>query len=120
MLGSKDAQPKFGLSTVDPEPAWRMGAAASRYIAEDGQDSNGKFNYDFTTNLASYTTPVLFIAGALSQVLGESLQTEQVQRYPSATLKVVNGAGHDVQWVKTGEVLTQIRTYLDARKGGIQ
>lgn len=120
MLGAKDAQPRFHTSRVDPSPVWRMGAAASRYIMEDGQDKEGKFNYDFTTDLAAYTTPVLFIAGALSEVLGPSLQQQQVLRFPSASLEVVNGAGHDVAWIKTAEVLTHIRTYLAARQGGSQ
>jgi proline iminopeptidase len=119
-VGMRDGQPRFHQSTVDPQLAWRLGAVASRYITEDGQDANGVFNYDFTTNLAAYTTPVLFIAGSWSEVLGPSLQQEQVLRYPSASLQVVDGAGHDVAWVKATEVLTQIRTYLDALKGGSQ
>ena len=118
MLGGKDGQPSFHLSTVDPQPGWRLGAAASRYVMEDGQDGNGHFNYDFTANLVAYPTPVLFIAGSWSEVLGESLQRQQVLRYPSASLQVVNGAGHDVAWVKTAEVLTHVRAYLDARRGG--
>ncbi len=120
MLGAKDAQPLFHLDRVNPSPVWRLGAAANRYIEEDGQDANGVFVYDFTTNLAAFTTPVLFIAGAWSEVLGPSLQQQQILRYPSATLQVVEGAGHDVAWVKTPEVLTLIKGYLDARKGGIQ
>jgi len=120
MLGMRDGQPKFHQSTVDPQPIWRLGAVASRYITEDGQDENGKFVYDLTTNLAAYTTPVLFIAGAWSEVLGPSLQQEQVLRYPSASLQVVDGAGHDVAWVKATEVLTAARAYLDALKGGSQ
>ena len=118
MLGSRGSQPRFHLSKTDPSPVWRLGAAANRYITEDGQDKNGVFTYDFTANLAAYTTPVLFIAGSLSEVLGPSLQVEQMQRYPSATLQVVDGAGHDVAWVKTPEVLSHIRAYLDARRGG--
>jgi proline iminopeptidase len=120
MLGARNGQPRFHLSTENPEPQWRMGAAASRYLNEDGQDGNGKFVYDFTTNLAAFTTPVLFIAGAWSEVLGPSLQVDQVLRYPTASLQIVDGAGHDVAWVKTAEVLTHIRAYLDARKGDNQ
>jgi proline iminopeptidase len=119
-LGMRDAQPKSHISTVDPEPGWRAGAAANRYITESAQDGNVKFDYDFTTNLVSYTTPVLFIAGALSEVLGPSLQQEQVLRFPSASLEVVAGVGHDVHWVKAAEVLTHTRPYLAARRGGIQ
>jgi len=117
-IGVRDGQPKFHLSKTNPEPMWRLGAAAARYIMEDGQDHNGRFNYDFTTNLAAYQTPVLFIAGSWSEVLGQSLQQKQILRYPNATLEVVNGAGHDVAWIKTPEVLTHIRAYLDARQGG--
>jgi pimeloyl-ACP methyl ester carboxylesterase len=116
-VGSKDAQPKSHLSSVDPEPSWRMGAAASRYVSESGQDRNGRFKYDFTTHLAAYTTPVLFVAGALSEILGPSLQQDQVLRFPSASLQVVDGAGHDVQWVKAAETLRHIRAYLAARGG---
>ena len=119
LLGLRSSQPKFGLSSTDPEPVWRLGAAANRYLTEQIQDGTGVFQYDFTTDLAAYTTPVQFIAGSLSQVLGPSLQQQQVLRYPSASLAVVDGAGHDVAWVKAAEVLTLIRAYLDARKGGI-
>jgi proline iminopeptidase len=118
MLGVRDAQPRFHQSTVNPEPGWRLGAAAGRYLMEDGQDENGVFDYDFTSNLSAYTTPVLFIAGAWSEVLGESLQQQQQLHYPSASLEVVDGAGHDVAWIRTPEVVAHIRAYLDARKGG--
>lgn len=117
MIGARDGQPRFHQSTVDPQPSWRLGAAANRFVTEDGQDAHGVFDYDFTTNLTAFTTPVLFIAGSWSEVLGPSLQQEQVLRYPSASLQVVDGAGHDVAWVKATDVLTHIRTYLAALKG---
>ena len=68
----------------------------------------------------AYTTPVLFIAGSRSEVLGESLQRQQVYRYPSATLEVVAGAGHDVAWVKAADVVAHVRRYLDSRRAGVQ
>jgi pimeloyl-ACP methyl ester carboxylesterase len=121
MLGARDAQPRFHeRKDVDPSPVWRLGAAANRYVEENGQDERGVFVYDFTTNLSQFTTPVLFIAGSLSEVLGPSLQQEQIKRYPTASLEVVDGAGHDVAWVKTSEVLTHVRAYLDALQGASQ
>lgn len=117
-LGVRDGQPRFHLSKTDPEPGWRLGAAAAKYVTEDGQDGNGRFTYDFTTNLAAYPTSVLFVAGSLSEVLGPSLQQKQVLHYPAASLEVVDGVGHDVAWVRAAEVLTHVRTYLDARQGG--
>lgn len=114
LLGLKESQPRFHQQMgVDPEPVWRLGAAANRYVAEDAV-------YDFTTNLSRYTTPVLFIAGSLSEVLGEALQREQMSHYPSASLHVVSNAGHDVSWTHAGEVLTYVRAYLSARKGASQ
>jgi proline iminopeptidase len=115
-MGMRDHQPRFHQSKDDPEPSWRLGAAANRYLMEDGQD-DGVFTYDFTTHLSAFTKPVLFIAGEWSEVLGESLQSEQMLYYPSASLRVVNGAGHDVAWVKTPQVMAHIRTYLESLKG---
>src|SRR5690606_18379839 len=111
---------RFNQRVDNPSPVWRLGAAANRYIVESGQDKDGELIYDFTTNLDAYTTPVLFIAGSMSEVLGELLQEEQMKHYRSASLEVVTGAGHDVAWVKPGAVLTHIRAYLDDRTGEIQ
>ncbi len=117
-LGLRDAQPRFHESTTNREPIWRLGAAASRYIQEDGQ-TNGVPTYDFTNHLSAFTKPVLFLAGSLSEVLGPSLQSQQVLKYPHASLAVIDGAGHDVAWVKTADVLAHVRPYLNARDGGL-
>jgi proline iminopeptidase len=118
MLGVRDGQPRFHQrNDVNPSPIWRLGAVVNRYLLEDGQDANGVSIYDFTQQLSQFTTPVLFIAGGLSEVLGPSLQQEQIHQYPTATLEVVSGAGHDVAWTNTPEVLAHVRAYLDALKG---
>lgn len=118
MLGLKDSQPRYHQSRTDPEDGWRQGAAANKYLIEDGQNGAGDFDYDFTTRLSAYTTPVLFIAGSRSEVLGPSLQQRQVTQYPAATLTVVNGVGHDVAWVRSAEVITAVHDYVNARQGG--
>ena len=120
LLGLKESQPRSHQDMSNPAPMWRMGAVAARYIQEDGQDANGVAVYDFTSNLARFTPPVLFVAGSRSDVLGPSLQAQQVQRYPSASLFVVDGVGHDVAWLRTPEVLARVRVYLDALKGASQ
>jgi len=115
MLGVRNSRRWSPVGAPNPAPVWRMGAAANKYILEDGRDSTGRFTYDFTTNLSAYTTSVLFIAGSRSEVLGESLQRQQIGRYPLASLEVVAGAGHDVVWVKSAEVVAHVRQYLGAR-----
>ena len=109
---------QLGRHGGDTSPVWRLGAAAHRYIMEAGQDGHGRFVYDFTTNLSAYTTPVLFIAGSQSDVLGPALQVSQVLRYPDASLAIVAGAGHEVAWTHAADVVTHIRAYLNARNGG--
>jgi len=119
LIGLRDGQPRFHQRLdVDPEPSWRLGAAVNRYLPEDGQDEHGVYIYDFTTNLSRYTTPVLFMAGSLNEVIGADFQREQLQHYPSASLRVVEGAGHDLNWTHTQEVVALVREYLDARRGG--
>jgi len=121
MLGLKDSQPRYHQQMdVDPAPFWRLGAAVNKYLEEDGQDENGVAVYDFTDKLSAYTTPVLFITGSLNEVIGEAFQRQQVLKYPSASLVVVENAGHDLEWTHTSEVLTYVREYLDAREGDSQ
>jgi proline iminopeptidase len=117
-LGDKVSQPRFHQRTdVDPEPFWRFGAAAARYLTEDGQDGHGRFVYDFTDHLSTFRRPVLFIAGERSEVVGPSLQREQAKHYPNARLAIVSGAGHDVQWTHTAAVLELVRGYLASLEG---
>jgi proline iminopeptidase len=114
MLGYRQAQPKFHQSfDVDPSPSWRLGAAASRYIQEDGQDADGKFVYDFTTHLDAFDKPVRFIASGWNEVLGEEFQREQMTSYERADLRVVPQVGHDLSWVKPAETLGWIHEYLE-------
>ena len=120
LLGYKNSQPKYHQQMdVDPEPVWRLGAAANRYLAEDGQNSKGVAVYDFTANLSRFTTPVLFIAGGNSEVLGPSLQREQVTDYPVASLVVIPDEGHDVHWTQPAQIVSLIRGYLTTRAGGL-
>ncbi len=94
------------------EPSWRNGAKAGRYLQEDGQDAQGRYNYDFTTTLQAFPGRVLLIAGSRSEVLGPTLQQEQLPLYRDARLKVVEGGGHDVHWTHTAAVMQHIRSFL--------
>lgn len=119
LLGFQEAQPRSHIRiSPDPAPLWRIGAVAIRDLTEDGRNEHGEFDYDFTTHLSEYATPVLFVTGSRSEVLGEPLQRDQVLLYPAASLVVVAGAGHDVAWTNAPEVLAHVRAYLDTLKGG--
>jgi proline iminopeptidase len=112
-IGAWDHQPRNNARRgPGAEVSWRTGAKAARYLQENGQDDQGRFNYDFTTNLQAFTGRVLLIAGGRSEVLGVPLQEEQRPLYRNAVLKVVAGGGHDVHWTHTAEVMEQIRLFL--------
>ncbi|MBK7594089.1 MAG: alpha/beta hydrolase [Gemmatimonadetes bacterium] len=118
-IGAKGAQPRNNVRQgPGAEPSWREGAFANRYLQEDGQDGAAKFNYDFTANLQAFTGRVLLIAGARSEVLGPTLQQAQRPLYRTATLKIVDGGGHDVHWTHTAEVMGHVRAFLAVPQGG--
>lgn len=120
-LGIRDAQPRFHIQQDPASPFWRLGAAANRYITEDGMDDDGNAVYDFTAHLAAFETEVLFVASGLNEIIGRDFQAKQMSAYPSARLEVVEGAGHDFAWLKPAETLALIRDYiarLDAAKAG--
>lgn len=121
-LGVRYSQPRFHVQDDPHSPIWRLGAAASRYIEENGQDDEGNAVYDFTTNLAAFGTEVLFLASGLNEVIGRDFQARQLAVYPTATLEIVEGCGHDFAWVKPAETVDRIRQYIarldDQEKGG--
>ena len=97
---------------LDPQSDWRNDRVWENQALSADDNAPGRFTYDFTTNLAAYTTPVLFIAGSQSEILGESLQRQQIGRYPSASLEIVAGAAQDVVWAKAAEVVARVRRYF--------
>ena len=115
-LGIRDSQPRFHQQVDPPAPFWRLGAAANRYVEESGQNDNGDMVYDFTTNLAAFTTEVLFLASGLNEVIGRDFQQRQTAAYPNALLEIVEGCGHDFGWVKPGETLSHVRQYIERLK----
>lgn len=118
MLPTVEGQPKYHQEHGgdDPQPFWRFGATANKYLQEDGQDSAGKFIFDFTTNLDQFTRKVLFMASGKNEVTGEAHQRMQMQLYPNADIAVIPNCGHDFWWTKTAEVVAAIHEYLDEIK----
>jgi pimeloyl-ACP methyl ester carboxylesterase len=112
-LGVGDSQPRFHEQADPHSPFWRLGAAAYRYIIENGQDDGGDAVYDFTTELSAFGTEVLFLASGLNEVIGRDFQARQLAAYPNARLEVVEGCGHDFAWLKPDVTVGHIRQYLE-------
>lgn len=113
LLGYRDSQPKYHQDQEnDPAPFWRMGAAASRYVVESGTDDGGRFNFDFTDNLAAFTRPVLLVSSSDNEVIGEAFQKRQAEFFPSAEVRVIPNSGHDCHWKKPGKTVALIRSWF--------
>lgn len=117
-IAEGDAQPRNNVRRgPGAEVFWRNGAMANRYVQESGQNSRGVFTYDFTTNLRSFTRPVLLIAGGRSEVLGPQLQAEQRALYGNASVATVADGGHDVHWTHTAAVMALVHDALRRAQG---
>ncbi len=113
----KESQPKYHQALeIDPAPFWRLGVATSKYIQEDGMDSNGKMTFDYTSNLENYPTKVLFIASDKNEVIGKEFQRRQISFFENTELSVITNVGHDLDWLKPAEIVELTHNYLNEIK----
>ena len=118
-VGDRVNQPRHNQRFApDPEPYWRFGYVAYRALDDDARDASGRYVFDFTSALSRFRRPVLFLAGARSEILGPTLQVRQASLYPSAEIEVIAGGGHDFAWTHSTETVTAIRRYLGRVTGG--
>ena len=104
----------YHFSETDILPVFRFGAVASvNDLGPDGMTSDGTYTFDFTTNLSQFTTKVLFINGDLNEILTPEFQEKNRAYLPNSELKMIEGVGHDLIWIKPGEHVELIKEYLD-------
>jgi proline iminopeptidase len=104
----------YHFDETDVLPVFRFGAIASvNDLGTDGMTSDGTYTFDFTTNLHKFTTKVLFINGDLNEVLTPAYQEKNQAYLPNSELIIIKGVGHDLIWIKPGEHVKLIKTYLD-------
>jgi proline iminopeptidase len=104
----------YHFSETDLLPVFRFGSVASvNDLGADGMTSDGTYTFDFTTNLDQFTTKVLFINGNLNEMLTPEFQQKNRAYLPNSELKMIDGAGHDLIWIKAGEHVKLIKEYLD-------
>ena len=100
----------YHLSTTDPAQGWRLGAIAATALLRSAP------NFDFTTGLHQYTSPVLFIRGGLNEIHNAAYMERQMAYYPAAQGITLDDVGHDLHWVKAPEVVAAIRAYLQPNR----
>jgi proline iminopeptidase len=92
----------------NPVPSWRKGAVVNARLLEIGLDQG----FDWTTHLAEFPHPVLFLRGELNENMPLEHQQELASHFTRAEVVTVPGAGHEVTWEKPDEFLGHVRDYL--------
>ena len=113
LLKLKDSQPNLNEGVDNPRPVWRVGAVANKAINESLQDSDGKYNFDFTTNLHLFTKNIIFIRSTLNKVLDLEYHLKLLTYYPSTNLITILNVAHDLLWINPEAVLDAVRSYLE-------
>jgi proline iminopeptidase len=107
-VGLLPGSPREHPDPERPMPLWRKGAIAGSALpamaVRDG--------FDWTTNLAEYTRPVLFLRGDLNENMPLEHQQELASHYADARIITVPGVGHEGMWEQPDKYLVHIRAYL--------
>ncbi len=104
----------YHFSETDILPVYRFGAVASvNDLGPDGMTSDGTYTFDFTTNLNQFTTKVLFINGDLNEMLTPGFQEKNRAYLPLSEIKIIEGVGHDLIWIRPDEHVRLMKEYLD-------
>lgn len=89
-------------------PAWRFGATASQTAGKTGAAEIELI----AQGAESYPGPVLLLAGACNDWLGEDAQRVHLNFFQNGELKIVPNSGHDMIWDNPDETLPLIRAFL--------
>lgn len=89
-------------------PSWRFGKVASEALTGE--------TFGESTDHAG---PILFLAGADNDWIGEALQSGHADSYPNAELAVIPDAAHDMVWDNPTHTVATIRAFLVRSTGSV-
>jgi proline iminopeptidase len=95
-----------------PFPIWRFGVICNLASIEYVLDNP----LDFTENLGSYTTKVLFAYSELNKAYGKEHAEEVSSQFPNVELFEVKGAGHEAVYFGWDKLYPSIQVYLNEIK----
>lgn len=91
LLAAADGTKDNPTGNEDVLPFWRAGAVVNKALFDIGE----KEKPDWTTNLNSFSTKVLFVYSEKNKAYGLSHAQRVSSAYPNVQLEKINGAGHD-------------------------
>jgi proline iminopeptidase len=107
-LGAIRGMPAEHRDPANLSPLWRSGAVVRKSLMDLGE----RDGFDWTTHLAAFEPPVLFLRGDLNTAAPLDYQQELAAAYPHASIVTIAGVGHQMIWERSAEYLADVRTYL--------
>lgn len=98
LLAAADGNSANPIGDESSPAFWRYGAISQMALFELGE----KTKPDWTSNLKSYTTNILFLYSENNRAYGIDWAKKQASAYKQAELYLVKGAGHDMLSFETG------------------
>lgn len=92
-------------------PIWRGGSLVAKIIPQDGILPDGTF-MDLTKGVDKWKGEALFISGSENSIIGPDFQIEQMKKFPSASLVIIEGAGHTMFGEKPEESIAIIKDFF--------
>lgn len=84
--------PENPIGDLELVPFWRLGAVVNLAMMELGDREKP----NFTTNLASFTTEILFLYSERNSVYGKEYAERVSSAFPSVRLELVKSSGHSM------------------------
>jgi proline iminopeptidase len=112
LLAISDGAKDNPIGNEGPLPFWRGGAVVNKALFDLGE----KEKPDWTTDLAQFTTKVLFAYSERNIAYGLAYAQKVSSAYPNVQLEKINGAGHDFISFSTGwnNFFPMALTYLNS------
>lgn len=107
-LGAIRGLPSEHRDPANLAPLWRSGAVVRAALIGLGQ----RDGFDWTTQLAAFAPPVLFLRGDLNTAAPLAQQQELAASYPHPSIVTIAGVGHQMLWERPAEYLADVRAYL--------
>ncbi len=95
-----------------PSPFWRNGAVVLQAFIDIAENEG----FDFTANLNSYQTNVLFLYGENNKSYGLRFAQKEAAFFPNKEIVQINDTGHEMIYFKWNSVYPVVLNYLDSLK----
>jgi len=111
-FSSYENAPGNVLGNAGEYPFWRNGSVSAVAMNEHAD----KYGFDFTSNLNSYTTQILFLYSEHNKAYGRGWAEQVSAPYPNVDLQMVENCGHEMFYFGWTELYPKALNYFNQLK----